>query len=143
MVWPNVFNPNIIIIIASVVRSPVIECVYKSLSSCSICDYASRVKHNTVKHLKLHLKEDKLIEFGAIEEISLPTVTPVNPSLIEETETSAYSRMRSLLPEAMKHQAMSSITSSKQNEHAHHSACFLGLPLPCPVYDQKKFLPHE
>ena len=73
--------------------------VYKFLSSCSICDYASRVKHNTIKHLKLHLKEDKLIEIGALEEISLPTVTPVNPSPIEETETSAYSRMKSLLPE--------------------------------------------
>ena len=72
--------------------------VYKSLSSCSICDYASRVKHNAVKHLKLHLKEDKLIEIGALEKITLTTVTPVNPSPIEETETSAYSRMKSLLP---------------------------------------------
>ena len=42
--------------------------VYKFLSRYSICDYALRVKHNAIKHLKLHLKEDKLIEIGALEE---------------------------------------------------------------------------
>eukprot|EP00090_Calanus_glacialis_P018800 TRINITY_DN29123_c0_g1_i1.p1 TRINITY_DN29123_c0_g1~~TRINITY_DN29123_c0_g1_i1.p1 ORF type:complete len:3087 (-),score=783.11 TRINITY_DN29123_c0_g1_i1:152-8311(-) len=73
--------------------------IYKFLIRCSICDFASRVKNNLVKHLKLHLKEDKLIEIGALEESNLPTVTPVNPPPIEESETSAYSRMKSLLPE--------------------------------------------
>merc|ERR1711915_230733 len=78
---------------------PVKPDIYKFLIRCSICDFATRVKNNLVKHLKLHLKEDKLIEIGALQESKLPTITPVNPPPIEESETSAYSRMKSLLPE--------------------------------------------
>ena len=33
---------------------PIKPDIYKFLVRCSICDYASRVKHNLVKHLKLH-----------------------------------------------------------------------------------------
>jgi len=78
---------------------PVKPEIYKFLIRCSICDFASRVRNNLVKHLKLHLRQDKLIEIGALEESNLATVTPVNAPPIEENETSAYSRMKSLLPE--------------------------------------------
>jgi len=78
---------------------PVKPEIYKFLIRCSICDFASRVKNNLVKHLKLHLKQDKLIEIGALEESNLATVTPVNAPPVAENDTSAYSRMKSLLPE--------------------------------------------
>ena len=78
---------------------PVKPEIYKFLIRCSICDFASRVRNNLVKHLKLHLRQNKLIEIGALEESNLATVTPVNAPPIEENETSAYSRMKSLLPE--------------------------------------------
>ena len=62
--------------------------IYKYVLKCSLCDFGTRVKNNLVKHLKLHLKHD-----------TVPVLAPVNPPPVDEGETSALSRMTSLLPD--------------------------------------------
>ena len=78
---------------------PVKPDIYKHLIRCSLCDFATRVRNNLVKHLKLHNKMDKLVNLGSEEIHPIATVAPVNPPPVEETESSAMSRMTSLLPE--------------------------------------------
>ena len=64
--------------------------IYKYVLRCSLCDYGSRVRNNLVKHLRLHLKTT---------DTSIPILAPVNPPTDAEAETSATSRMTSLLPD--------------------------------------------
>ena len=79
---------------------PVKPEIYKQILRCSVCDFGTRVKNNLVKHLRLHIKNDK-IEQGQSnkEKISVPVIGPVNPPSIEESEASATAKMSSLLPD--------------------------------------------
>ena len=68
---------------------PVKPDIYKYVLRCSLCDFGSRVRNNLVKHLRLHLKTRD----------NIPILAPVNPPTDAEAETSATSRMTSLLPD--------------------------------------------
>ena len=75
---------------ADVASIPLKPDIYKYILRCSLCDYGTRVRNNLVKHLKLHLKQDS----------AAPNVLcPVNPPPVDEGDTSALSRMTSLLPD--------------------------------------------
>ena len=74
---------------ADISSIPVKPDIYKYVLRCSLCDYGSRVRNNLVKHLRLHLKSTD----------SIPILAPVNPPTDVEADTSATSRMTSLLPD--------------------------------------------
>ena len=69
---------------------PVKPDIYKYVLHCGLCDYGSRVRNNLVKHLKLHQRATAH---------SVPVLAPVNPPTVDDSESSALSRMTSLLPD--------------------------------------------
>ena len=79
----TVFSP------ADIDSIPVKPDIYKYVLRCSLCDFGTRVRNNLVKHLRLHLKTED----------NIPILAPVNPPTDAEAETSATSRMTSLLPD--------------------------------------------
>ena len=74
---------------------PVKPDIYKQILRCSVCDFGTRVKNNLVKHLRLHIKNDKIEQ----DKVSVPIIGPVNPPPVEESESTATTKMSSLLPD--------------------------------------------
>ena len=78
---------------------PIKPDIYKYLIRCSICDFSTKVKNNLVKHLRLHVKKEKLHAAGSLKEAVLPALTPVNPPPILVREEEEGTNYKSLLPE--------------------------------------------
>ena len=79
---------------------PVKPDIYKQILRCSVCDFGTRVKNNLVKHLRLHIKNDRIEEDKSYKtKVSVPIIGPVNPPPVEESESTATAKMSSLLPD--------------------------------------------
>ena len=89
----DVFSP------ADLNSIPIKPDIYKYLIRCSICDFSTKVKNNLVKHLRLHVKKEKLHAAGSLKEAVLPALTPVNPPPILVREEEEGTNYKSVLPE--------------------------------------------
>ena len=63
--------------------------MFRQVVRCSVCDFATKVRLNLVKHLRLHLRSDETKE--------VPFITPVNPVSTPVEGDSSFAKMTSNL----------------------------------------------